>query len=644
MQIKNIILYKNSDYEPRILSFKIGEVNIITGESSTGKTAIIDIVDYCLGSSSFNVKGSKIRDSVSWFAIIVKFGNEEVFIARENPTFSGKLSTNAICFSHSDNINVPTFNELINNSTISALNYFISNKLGINDNLHVSLNNTRDHLEATFKHSRLFSFQPQNVIAEFKYLFFNQDDTFVSMAIKDTLPYILGAIREDELLIQQKLTLKKKELNKLLRQKKVDESIYEQSITQLKTLLEEARELDLISNDIDIENDEDAIAVLNKVLEIDDTLQTISSENEQISKLLEKKRLLKTELTTIKNEISAVRNFKDNTNTYEEQVFSQHDRLLSIGLYKEPTNKTFWNSIIGEEVDSITPPIEAINNSLKSLLDGLQFTKQEKPKVQRILNELEIKRNDKIAEIKNIETSIGHIYKENEELNKLKNLNIRKGKVIGRISLFFDSIKSIKKDSSLNEKIISLNNEIIELEATISQEEKENKINAILNKINIIMSSWSSLINWEYQNYNLRFDIKKLTIFADSDTKSESLQQMGSGENWLACHLLIHLALHKHFIDKKRPVPNFLILDQPTQVHYPKGYKETLDGKLESSDETADKRMFEFIFKVVIELSPNLQVIIMDHADFDEDNFQNAIVEKWRNGQKLVPLKWINKD
>lgn len=644
MQIRNIILYKNSDYEPRILSFKIGAVNIITGESSTGKTAIIDIVDYCLGSSNFNVKGSKIRDSVSWFAIIVKFGNEEVFIARENPTFSGKLSTNAICFSHSDNINVPTFNELINNSTISALNSFISNKLGINDNLHVSLNNTRDNLEATFKHSRLFSFQPQNVIAEFKYLFFNQDDNFVSMAIKDTLPYILGAIREDELLIQQNLTLKKKELNKLLRQKKVDESIYEQSIEQLKTLLEEARELDLISNDIDIKNDEDAIAVLNKVLEIDGTLQTISSENEQISKLLEKKRLLKTELSTIKNEIYAVRNFKDNTNTYKEQVFSQHDRLLSIGLYKEPTNKTFWNSILGEEVDSITPTIEAINNSLKSLLDGLQFTEQEKPKVQRILNELEIKRNDKIVEINNIETSIDHIYKENEELDKLKNLNIKKGKVIGRISLFFDSIKSIKKDSSLNEKITNLNNEIIELEATISQEEKENKINAILNKINIIMSSWSNLINWEYQNYNLRFDIKKLTIFADSDTKSESLQQMGSGENWLACHLLIHLALHKHFIEKKRPVPNFLILDQPTQVHYPKGYKETLNSKVESSDETADKRMFEFIFKVVSELSPNLQVIIMDHADFDEENFQNAIIEKWRNGQKLVPLEWINKD
>lgn len=642
MQIKNIILYKDSDYEPRIVSFNIGSLNIITGESSTGKTAIIDIVDYCLGSNSFNVKGSKIRDTVSWFALTIQFGSEEVFIARENPTFLGKQSTNAIYFSHADNINIPTFNALINNSTISALNSFISNKLGINENLHVSPDNTRESLEATFKHSRLFSFQPQNVIAEFKYLFFNQDDPFVSMAIKDTLPYVLGAVREDELLIQQKINLKKKELNKLLRQKKIEEAIHEQSISQLRALVEEAKELDLISCDINIQNDEEAIAALGRLLEYDEIIQPISSENEQLNNLLEQKKELKRDLSDIKNEISAVKAFSDYSSDYEGQVASQHDRLLSIGLYKEPATKNYWNSLLGEEVDKITPTIEVMNNSLKNLVDGLQFTEQEKPKIQRILIELEGKKNHKITAIKDIESSITHIYKENEELNKLKNINLQKGKVIGKISLFFDSIKSLTTDSALNEKITNLNNEIEELEACISQDEKENKINAILNKINIIMSSWSDKLNWEYQAHNLRFDIKKLTIFADSDTKSESLQQMGSGENWLACHILVHLALHKHFIDKERPVPNFLILDQPTQVHYPKGYKETHDTKLESNDETADKKMFEFIFNIIQELAPNLQIIITDHADFNEDYFQKSIVEKWRNGQKLVPIEWID--
>lgn len=641
MQIKNIIIYKDETFEPRVLSFDIGAVNIITGESATGKTAIIDIVDYCLGSSSFNVKGSKIRDNVSWFAITIKLANEEVFIARQNPTFLGKQSTNAIYFKYGDKISIQSYNDLVNNSTTAALTSFISNKLGIDDNLHTAVNNTRDSLEATFKHSRLFSFQPQNVIAEFKYLFFNQDDPFVAQAIKDTLPYILGAIRKDELLIQQRLAQKKKELNKYLREQKLEESIQAHTIRQLNTLVEEAKELELINNNTLIMNDDEAIEELKKILQLDGVIQGVIAENEQIAKLIEDKKNLRLELTDIKNEINAVEDFSGNVNTFESQSASQYDRLLSIGLYKEPESKEYWNALLGQEASELVPSLEAINTSLKALQNGLKFTEKEKPKVQKILIELEKKKTEKIIEIKAKEKSIQNIYTQKKELDKLKNRNIQKGRVLGKISLFFDSINFTVKDSSLNLKINSLQSDIEELEASISQEDKENRINAILNKINIIISSWSDKLSWEYQEFNLRFNIKKLTIFADSDNKSESLQQMGSGENWLACHLLIHLALHKHFIDTKRPVPNFIIFDQPTQVHYPKGYKENSTNKLDSNDEVADQKMFKFIFNIVKELSPDLQVIITDHADFDDKYFRDAVVEKWRNGEKLVPEKWL---
>ena len=61
LQIKQIALY-NVKGAVRVLNFSLGKVNIITGKSNTGKSALIDIVEYCLGRSTFNVPEGVIRD------------------------------------------------------------------------------------------------------------------------------------------------------------------------------------------------------------------------------------------------------------------------------------------------------------------------------------------------------------------------------------------------------------------------------------------------------------------------------------------------------------------------------------------------------------------------------------------------------
>jgi chromosome segregation ATPase len=53
-QIAAIVLYSFHG-ETRIIPFKLGSVNVITGKSETGKSALADIVDYCLGRSTFTV-------------------------------------------------------------------------------------------------------------------------------------------------------------------------------------------------------------------------------------------------------------------------------------------------------------------------------------------------------------------------------------------------------------------------------------------------------------------------------------------------------------------------------------------------------------------------------------------------------------
>ena len=48
MQILEIVLYDKTLTKKRTLKLEPGKVNIITGKSATGKSTIIDIIDYCL--------------------------------------------------------------------------------------------------------------------------------------------------------------------------------------------------------------------------------------------------------------------------------------------------------------------------------------------------------------------------------------------------------------------------------------------------------------------------------------------------------------------------------------------------------------------------------------------------------------------
>jgi hypothetical protein len=42
----------------------------------------------------------------------------------------------------------------------------------------------------------------------------------------------------------------------------------------------------------------------------------------------------------------------------------------------------------------------------------------------------------------------------------------------------------------------------------------------------------------------------------------------------------------------------------------------------------------------VDQLSGKLQVIALDHADFDDSWFAESVVQRWRDGQALIPSSW----
>lgn len=412
MQIQNIILYKDAEHN-RVLTFETGKVNIITGESKSGKTAIINIVDYCLGSKDCKIADGVIRDNVQWFAITVVFNNDEQYvIARLNPNVRNANTITEIYIENVDKGVIPEFKSLHANSNIIALKDFLSKKIGIAENLQVAENNTRDSLEVNFKHARLFCFQPQTLIAQQDYLFYKQTEPFVPQAIKDSLPYFLGAIREDSLKIEQEIAQKKRILNRLVRTKNEAEKIYSDGISMAFALIEEAKEYGLLQKGLEVSSISEALAVLNTIKdwEYNSSEISVNGENSTLKKLIEQRNEQKIELGHCEDTISATKTFLQNNFYYAEEVIQQKIRLESVGLFNDTEADNTRCPLCYNKLETPIPSINAIHSSLNNLNKSLEETVREKPRLTKYLQDLCLKRDSMKDGIIKTETAINALH------------------------------------------------------------------------------------------------------------------------------------------------------------------------------------------------------------------------------------------
>lgn len=209
------------------------------------------------------------------------------------------------------------------------------------------------------------------------------------------------------------------------------------------------------------------------------------------------------------------------------------------------------------------------------------------------------------------------------------------------ISLYLESLPTLPDTDALTKEIAALQLKCERLEAELSNERVQERVESISSIVSAWMTEWAVQLNLEHAGSPLRLNMRKLAMITDTPAGPVPMDRMGSGENWVAYHLIAHLGLHRWFTEQQRPVPRFLFLDQPSQVYFPSDQDQ--DGSLsalEEDDRQAVSRMFSFVFGIVEQLSPAFQVVITEHADINEAWYQNRVVERWRAGTKLVPDDW----
>jgi hypothetical protein len=160
LQLRAIAIYSRNG-ERRDIRFHLGALNIVTGASKTGKSALLDIVDYCWGRTECTIAEGEIRRGVSWFAVLFDREHEGILIARKNPGPAGKTS-DEIYFERNVDDFPPSSESFIKNVTADALRMHLSTLLGIAENLYVpEPGAARRPLEASASQAIFFSLRPR---------------------------------------------------------------------------------------------------------------------------------------------------------------------------------------------------------------------------------------------------------------------------------------------------------------------------------------------------------------------------------------------------------------------------------------------------------------------------------------------------
>jgi len=640
MQIRELVLYGYNG-KVRHLPFAMGKVNIITGRSKSGKSAIGDIIDYCMGGDSCNIADGIVRDNVAWYGLLLQFDNERIFVARKNPD-KGQQTTSTSYIEIGEEIEVPESCDFISNTNSSGIEKTLTQRIGISENLNTPPEGqSRLPLAANIRHALYYCFQGQDEIAAKNFLFHRQSDDFVTQAIKDTIPYFLGAINEEALALENERAVLKRRLTIERRRLEENRHLMGSGFERAVKLIGEARQVGLIdsSTQVDYQNYQEVFSLLQDTLNWSPQMVSSGSGMDRLTFLQSKLQEARNEYDEIGVSLDNARKFVGEASGYSSEAQHQKVRLESIGLFEHIDFDPGKCPLCSGTLENPLPSVEMIRTSIVNLDKSIANVTREQPKLRAFISTLEQERQKKQEEIRALEAEIDGIYQQEDERARLRDINARKGKVVGRISLWVESVQNDTESEQQEQVIREIEKRVQEIDSILDTDSVDERKQSALSRIQEDMTKWAKELQLEHCDNPYRLDLNKVTVIVDKPERPVPLKQLGSGSNWVGVHLIAYFALQHYFIGAKRPVPRFMFLDQPSQVYFPSEFDE------KKTDWNEVNKIYQFVIDRTTELQGQLQVIIVDHADLKKDSFREFIRENWWPDDKnLVPIDWYKSE
>lgn len=638
--IKAIIIFNEND-EKRLVPLKQG-VNIITGESKTGKSALVEIIDYCLCSTRCTIPKGKITDFSYLYVLVMGIGDNTYIIARYNWDNGGKMY-----FSKEEkdfNYKVLSLEYFSEKPTLPykdaqyeiecALGLFVTN---------MATDADQQGKKASLRNMVSYLFQHQNLMASKFALFYRFSDYYKRKDIIDQFPVFAGMISQEYYSDLIQLNTLKAQLKQKYKKQKANEKSTAYIKENLSPLLTDY--FALLEKDFDDKiSAQKMLKMASNLPEFDDT--QLFGE----SKIAERYSVLNEELEELRNEereillkIKNIDNASKTGNEFTEMLMDLKQQTTVAEI--EATE--YICPLCGHDCQEIAENDSQLIEATEWLDNELKITEKYTADFSEDVRKLKDEHSKIDAKIKEVWKQIKMVEQKFISSKALVSKREKVNYAKARIALYAEMSDSGIFET-VDEDIAELKEKIQQLEEKIQGfdvDTKKAKAQAFLSE-NMNRLSLSLDFEDEYRPINLNFGLLDETfdIYQYQNNREKiHLYEMGSGANWVSCHIALFLSFLRYFAKQDNSsMPLFMFFDQPSQVYFPQG--DSKDDEITQADLMAVNKMYKTIFDEINSIGEETgilpQIIIVDHVDGKnlecKDEFGGYIRCNWRNNTGLI--------
>ncbi len=634
VQIKSIYLY--SHHGERIsVDFDPSSVNILVGVSYTGKSSLIEIIDYCLGATECHIPGV-VREASSWVGVHWQNGRSEILVLRRIPSPS-KQSSEEVFFAVGAPIAIPGNASQItpNTNRDGGLRQFEQCLyLGEVDGETFT---DREGVRISLRNATPYLFQSDDVIINKSTLLRGTNDER-RISIADSLPYFLGAVDESTARAEAKLKQLKSRIEKETRKADAAERLIGQERDRSLSLLSEAAQLQMIEP---VESNASQDQITESLLKVSGWTNSPSTfgEEDQLNDLYRQEQELRQKYAVLRRQLSDADFAIESATNYSGTVQRQTSKLDVVSFFR-PSARSQSCPLCESQLSEKTAQLSAVDSALAQLKRELADVEIDRPKIDKFVMRTSEDLRNIGEQLEIVRARIAAVIRESEDTADRLSQDDRRLRVSGRVSYYLEDRLNagIAVDRSGIEKLQS---ELEELEKIANPEAKAERIDALQSQVSIYASALLKRLPFDpnYRDSQIAFNVRGLSIRFILGPRLMQMRDIGGDESYLSGHVATLLALHRVFAEGNRPVPGVIIFDQLSRPFFP---ADKFQGEVEvKNDDRSDlKQYFDVLFDEV-ELQKSLQVIVLEHALFADDaRYSSAVKRRWNSESRLIPADW----